>query len=406
MLTMTAFFHGCAKIEVYPASQEQLENKGIPFYLQRPYVVVKKSFPIEGEEGYLFGTVDPATGMVHFADMSNELSKRLGIDNKIPISTIRKESRESGEAGKAHGAADDGPESSATGEAEEEDHMEEKVVTDASGIAKWDSSVPDTIEINEFFKIVYLPDLDEKYVISSSAGMGTAKLSVAMGPGGVMNQFQINLDNSEIGKFVMESAKTAVSLAKKAAEVSIGKPFSAADVAKTRSIVVKYIYVGLATPGIYPILKNSEYSRLSTGHDPYLIRAEWPHTRFSVKVRKKLSLSADPLLDTTEVKPTEDVEVQDGKIKAITEKLEDANDIDIAELGTAAKFDSIPNGQSRIVFTIPKSLFEDKFRKMKEDEQNKIKDFIMDKVYEIVGEEDEEFLTSKKYIIKLFGKRD
>ena len=58
------------------------------------------------------------------------------------------------------------------------------------------------------------------------------------------------------GARLLEEARHDEEKAKKAAEASIGKPFSAADVAETRSIVVKYIYVGHATPGIYPILKK------------------------------------------------------------------------------------------------------------------------------------------------------
>jgi len=74
---------GCAKVEVHPASWETTEREGIPFYLQRPYVVVQKSFPIEGEEGYLFGTIDRSTGTVRFQDMSDELSKRIGVEKEM-----------------------------------------------------------------------------------------------------------------------------------------------------------------------------------------------------------------------------------------------------------------------------------------------------------------------------------
>lgn len=413
LLIAQAVLLGCAKVEVHPASWETTEKEGIPFYLQRPYVVVQKSFPIEGEEGYLFGTIDRSTGTVHFQDMSDKLSKRIGVGKEIPISTIRKEERELGRTHSAEDVVRDHEPPSE--EAERERSTEEEVVTDASGIAKWDASVPDTVEINEFFKIVYLPDLDEKYVISPSAGIGSARLSVAMGPGGVINQFQVNLDNSEIGKFVMNSAKTVVSLAEKAADLSIGKLFSAVDIVEARAIVVKYIYIGYATPGIYPILKNSEYAK-SHGRavqDPYLIPAEWPYTRFSVKVKKQVLLVADPLLDTVsgpgtrdadgEAKPEPESKAPPG-IAKIEQMLRDANDINVEELTVAAKFSSIIEDRERrqIVFTIPLT----NHTGLPKDKIEAIKKAIWDKVTELVGDERAKVLTDNNYVIVLMPERE
>jgi len=54
--------------------------------------------------------------------------------------------------------------------------------------------------------------------------------------------------------------------------------------------------VGYATPGIFPILKESEYkSSVAAPNDPFLVKAEYPYTRFSFRVRRTLRLVAEDL---------------------------------------------------------------------------------------------------------------
>src|SRR5438552_4142025 len=53
----------CAKVTVRPSSRslDRAEHEGMPFYLQRPYVVIEREMPIEGCEGYLSALYDPNT---------------------------------------------------------------------------------------------------------------------------------------------------------------------------------------------------------------------------------------------------------------------------------------------------------------------------------------------------------
>jgi hypothetical protein len=282
----------CAGVAVHRVDPADTKADGVPFYLQRPYIAVLEEFPIEGEQGYVLARYDAATKTVTLGDVG-PLAARLGAgEQRFPLAALFVPRADASAPGAPHsGEEPKGPPQSGAAESKEE------LAIRAQGIAKWDPAVPNDLAISDKFKVVFLPDLEEKYVIDANAGTGSADLSVATGPGGVLNQFQIQVDNSEIGKLLTETARTAVGLAKKAAEFQIGKlhSVSADDIpAGTTTLALRYTYVGHATPGLYPMLKKSEYPTGARGaiQDAYLIPAEWPYTRFAFKVRRTLLLEA------------------------------------------------------------------------------------------------------------------
>jgi hypothetical protein len=175
---------------------------------------------------------------------------------------------------------------------------------------KWDSTVPQVLRDGKAISIVFLPDLDEKYVVSVQGGLGTAASKVALGPGGTANQFEANVDNREVGRFIFDEVAKFTDLAVDLIKVKNKLLAKVADVGETETelvdkqpvpAVLRYIYVGFAVPGMYPILKNSEYGPLSScvvcpgqatfsTQDPFLRGAQWPFTRYSVRLRREFVL--------------------------------------------------------------------------------------------------------------------
>jgi hypothetical protein len=334
---------GCAKVCVAPADPNRAERQGIPFYLQRPYVVVKKEFPAEGEEGYLVATLFEQGGQAKLRITNVPLcvqacmtQRGYGCEGQrsitIDLASVRtpltlanphyEDVRIPLDAGGGDGIGTSGGGAAGgattTAKTAGETDNETTAKTRASMTAKYDPAVDKTIDASEFMTIAYLADLDEKYTIDADAGLGMASLGVALGAGGTLNQFAVDLDNREAGKFVFESLGKFRDLAFKKLKwdesSTEGTPPTEGDGVGTsggvpgapeprkavqpRTVILKYIYIGNATPGAYPILKAKEYQYISpeaAQRDPYLVPAVYPYTRYAVRVRRELSLYLDKM---------------------------------------------------------------------------------------------------------------
>ena len=326
-LLVSGVLASCARVSVAPASPDSCERAGIPFYLQRPYVVIKQETAVEGEEGFLVATVkeDGLHLQAIPLDVRNCLDplQKLGQEIRIPFEAVRLLtvpaaslfSRSAGTTDQPFGQATSGEPAKAGDPKSEQESGSRDVDTNhltlASGDAKFDKDVPQQLDAGQFLNVLFLPDLDEKYTIDASAGLGMASLSAAMGPGSTLNKFNMQTDNRELGKWVFNSLDKVRDLALKKAgldgatkagtgatgEATSGRGASSNTFVGRHSVIVKYIYVGYATPGAYPILKDKEYRCAEGGscvpEDPYLVKAVWPYTRYAFRVRRELSLWVD-----------------------------------------------------------------------------------------------------------------
>jgi hypothetical protein len=317
----------CASVSVRPAHRapDGDEREGMPFYLQRPYVVIEQEIPIEGSEGYLAANYDPRLKRYYLTSpVPGELAQVTGLDKVgIPFESVAvlNESVVLGEPFTDVETKDE-TEKPAT-EKDAGTQSSESNVASASGTLKWDSTVPQVLREGKAISIVFLPDLDEKYVVSVRGGLGTADSKVALGPGGTANQFEANVDNREVGRFIFDEVakftNLAVDLIKVkrkllAPAVPLGETEADVEV-KDKPLVpalLRYIYVGFAVPGMYPILKNSEYgpeagcfewSGMATfsSPDPFLRGAQWPFTRYAVRMRREFLLYIEDFKNTPSV---------------------------------------------------------------------------------------------------------
>lgn len=329
---------GCATVTVAPADLNKRERCGVPFYLQRPYVAIKREVPVEGDEGFLVATIDRDSDELILQNLPlkvkmclSEFAPSPSGEIRVPFHSVKtlpnipavaldavpyRELAANAAAGK--GTSGTGKPGEEKEEAAGEKASDTQAMTAASGIAKFDPSVPQSIDAGSYLEVIFLPDLDEKYTVDTRAGLGTASMSVAHGPGNTLNQFQTEMDNRELGKFVFESLAKVRDLAlKKVGLDSIAGPTveegdlpaeggatsgtrkgpGAKPRPKTKeSVLLKYIYLGYATPGLFPILKDKEYKYAQectlSERDPFLVKAVWPYTRYSLRVRRELSLWA------------------------------------------------------------------------------------------------------------------
>lgn len=323
---------GCSSVKIVDANVKEAEEdqlkEGIIYYPQRPYLVVKKPFVVEGEEGYV--TAKIKEDGLHFqtpwskdekvvplsAVIINTNTNQYRRGGGVPEQTSTKDAAAAAAAA-ANAAKDGGTNQGEADTSTSTSSEDTKIYTESRGNLSWDSSVPSEIDLTDQFKIVYLPDVDNPRVIQIDAGLGVAEVDVAMGPGDTINKFNLREDNQELGRFFMDTIKDTIDLAKKYGTMAIGitpqltssklekKGYEVDD-----TLVLKYIYLGEATPGVYPLVKEREFikaeelentlvirkdsqGRLSFGppaKDDFLIRPEYPYTRFAFKVNRKFQL--------------------------------------------------------------------------------------------------------------------
>jgi hypothetical protein len=126
------------------------------------------------------------------------------------------------------------------------------------------------------FDIVYLPDFDEQYVVSSKANLGNANFELNLGQGWSLQGFNSLTDNSELNKRIFSLIDTASELAKSAATAGLGSIMPTAGLgalaetlATPRSgdemqesagtpVALKIVVVHYAAKGLYPVIKPRE----------------------------------------------------------------------------------------------------------------------------------------------------
>ncbi len=126
------------------------------------------------------------------------------------------------------------------------------------------------------FDIVYLPDFEEQYVVSSQANLGNASFQMNMGQGWSLQGFNSISDNTELNKRIFALIDKASELASLAADAGLAALFPPAGVASAASglirpqseqavelpkgtpVSLKIVVVQYAAKGLYPVIKPRE----------------------------------------------------------------------------------------------------------------------------------------------------
>jgi hypothetical protein len=125
------------------------------------------------------------------------------------------------------------------------------------------------------FDLLYLPDFDEQYVVSSQSGLGNAEFKMNLGQGWSLQGFNSFTDNSALTKRVFDVIDTGLELGKaaaRAAALAAGVPLPGAarsaleppepgqafDEAAGTPVALKIVVVHYAAKGLYPVIKPRE----------------------------------------------------------------------------------------------------------------------------------------------------
>jgi hypothetical protein len=299
MLAFALMVASCASVTVQDAAPndgrgDNLKD-GYLYYPRRPYLHVKKEFPLEGGEGYIQAkrTKD---GILFRSPWDERLQA-------LPLGAILTRNK-TGDLTSGEKKDDEGGATAST----ENSSEDRQTLSKATATAGYNPAVKEIEPLGDLFDIVYLPDVDNPRVLNASAPLGTADVSLAYGPGNTFNTFQTTADNREIGYVVKDLVDTTIKVAKKVAEMQTGlatltsgqMDTLASDYKIGDTMLLKYRYVAYATPNLTPLVKEREFAdararSIFHEEDPYLRRPEYPYTRFAFKIRTEFSLIKEDL---------------------------------------------------------------------------------------------------------------
>jgi hypothetical protein len=279
---------GCGDIEVHrvtTANDEKLD--GFRYYLARPYVAVKKAFPLRGEDAYVRGIVVklddklviqtignlPASLKAKVGDrISTEGIKTLGIQERGTGTT--RQARQGNTGGDGNGGTDTtGGKGKAdtgnTGTASTDNGADSNKGGSGGGGAPSDP----VLKLNDLFDVVILPDYNEKYAIKLHAPViGKATTSLVFRDGWMLESVNTTVDNTAGVAAIKDTISKLIDLA----IAKVTPPTSSTGNAGggggqnkgtvTQSLLQREGTVVLlhitefdeAQPGLYPLLKPGE----------------------------------------------------------------------------------------------------------------------------------------------------
>lgn len=297
--------------------QRQADHlEGLRFYLPRPFVNVFESFPIRTDVFFAHGLVSPDGQYVALLDISedSEFHEYIAAKPEIKIPTeyvalpdalaenyetqgnllddavanaITSEIAElaipqENLAGRAEGTGESGEQETGSPTAPTEQPktgIDQRRATNNNGAFAYQP-------LRGNFDLVYLPDFEEQFVVSSQAGLGNAQFEINLGQGWSLQGFNSLTDNSEINRRIFDLIDTSIKLAKAAASKALGIPLPEAPppgmTFRTQAdaepdarqipgvrVTLKIVVVHYAAKGLYPVIKPRELQERRMGQSEY-----------------------------------------------------------------------------------------------------------------------------------------
>lgn len=315
LLFIAFLYGGCAKVDIkkVPTPSQYVhwtdkqqhkadKIKGIRFYLPRPFINVFESFPIRTDIYIADGEISPDGKYVLIKSVKSESGMNNYIAGHLSGTHIpaRKISKPSEEDVNNYLKLQSGAVEEAEKKAEDAKYI---IPTGSVSSSKQDitpSTAPQPLQMTGInqrqvtndnaafafqplrgnFDIVYMPDFEEQYAISSLSGLGNAQFALNLGQGWSLQGFNSLTDNSELNKRMYDLIDTSINVAKTAASAYMGgiplpelppgseKIFelqsgaeSLADDKDSRPhtpVSLKIVVVHYAAKGLYPVIKPRE----------------------------------------------------------------------------------------------------------------------------------------------------
>jgi hypothetical protein len=291
--TFLLIFSACASIQIKkidPSSQELSGPSGVRYYLPRPYVAVSEPFVIFSKSYVVNAELSPDGQYVLLRDVPDEFKdkifirkdgmgitttralKKSQIDSTVKGVTQSEETPEQEPDKKKEGSKGD--------EIDEEEKPKTEIKSGMAGIklANDNTGIPVT-PLRRYFDIIWLPDFDEQYIVISKSGLGNVSTVLQTGQGWSLNGLEALVDNSSLTKPLLAFYESTFSALQKLTTAKITAPLdiisgvvqSEAEIQKAGAaafkggipISLKLVFVRVATPGLYPILKPKELAEIN-----------------------------------------------------------------------------------------------------------------------------------------------
>ncbi len=273
------------------------DMEGLRFYLPRPFVNVFESFPIRTDIYLAEGVVSADGRFVIIRRMWDEnghpkypagLQKGLEIQTKNISTTLMIEAQAGTGDEEGKGSRDDHSVAGLPGIVPQPTTRSPQT-SDAStgrnqrGVTN-DNSAYAYQPMRGNMDILYLPDFDEQYVVSSRAGLGDAEFQLNLGQGWSLQGFNSLADNSRLNDRIFDIIDSASQLAKTAAFTAAGLPPVPTQLPGTTAIApqsgtedsifvegspvsLKVVVVHYAAKGLYPMIKPRELQQRLINQD-------------------------------------------------------------------------------------------------------------------------------------------
>lgn len=316
---------GCASVAVHKLNAngriDADDPEGLRFYRPRPYVAVTEPFVIETSVYLAAGEMSPDGSFILLTQVPTELASDIAVNSDLksggqktmgPISIdaskvlVSTPSQASGPQG-ASASGGSSPKPGPTTPTPAPTTSPTPTSTPADGSSGSTPGIVETKVANDneafavtplprFFTIVWLPDWEEQYVITTKSGLGSANTTINFLQGWSLQGLDAKVDNSAIVKPLLDFYSGTLGALQKVATAKIegplslvtGKPQGAS--AKTRapiakgefgggtSVTVKITKARMVAPGLYKILKPTELAKIPSGVTKNILKPVEPLT--------------------------------------------------------------------------------------------------------------------------------
>jgi hypothetical protein len=273
---------GCATVKIQRVGPGP-QPEGLPFYLPRPYVSVYEPFVIATKAYLVEGELSAdgkhilLTNVV--GDLDGHLKLKLGTaipaSMVVPLGTAPAAPSKGGpEAGGTAAAPAPGAAAPSPAKTPADTAAPTPAQPGVSAMKVTSDATAFFVTPNRrYFDVLWLPDFDEKYVIQSKPRLGGASVQVSLAQGWALQGLNTSVDNSAITKPLLDLYGTSLGLIGDLAKAKLapitailGKPQASVTPDKSAlsfgggaPITLKVTIVQVVAPGLYPVLKPSEF---------------------------------------------------------------------------------------------------------------------------------------------------
>lgn len=303
---------GCANIDPIPITDDnRFTATGIRYFESRPFVVVNKPFPLASETALVDARISADGKTILISSQLEEPFLHFAEDGALSAAgTLMLPDTLVRQPDGTVGADAQGDEVDSSVPDDANSTAGKKTGTSSLTLTTDNTGMP-IFALNEYLSMIYLPDFEREFVISTKARFGNKDIEMVRGPGGVLLGLNAQVDNSAILRPLMEAYGKVVSAGTSALLAAVSPGGAATALAqggavdpqvarelRDQRMTLRLHLVKFAAVGVYPVVKPSEVSvyQAVAGTDVLqpLVGYQIPYRYFKLLIAERLMVD-DPL---------------------------------------------------------------------------------------------------------------